>query len=137
MAFAGELLAAHGDRVRLYPQDECGLLDLDALLASVGADTLVYCCGPAGLIDAIEQRHAAGALRVERFTPLEIDSAADASFEVELQREEGLCGTCETRVLAGAVEHRDTVLTGADRATNAMMMICVSRAAGARLVLDL
>ncbi|WP_409331309.1 PDR/VanB family oxidoreductase [Trujillonella humicola] len=49
----------------------------------------------------------------------------------------GTCGTCETPVLEGAVEHRDSVLTPAEQADGAVMMVCVSRAAGPRLVLDL
>lgn len=49
----------------------------------------------------------------------------------------GTCGTCETAVLEGAVEHRDTLLTAEERACDDTMMICVSRAAGPRLVLEL
>ena len=49
----------------------------------------------------------------------------------------GTCGTCETPVLEGEVEHRDSVLTPAEQADSAVMMVCVSRAAGPRLVLDL
>lgn len=50
---------------------------------------------------------------------------------------EGYCGTCETRVLRGTPEHRDTVLTDEERTSNEIMMICVSRAAGDELTLDL
>ncbi len=49
----------------------------------------------------------------------------------------GTCGTCETPVLEGEIEHRDSVLTPDDRDAGTTMMICVSRAAGPRLVLDL
>jgi ferredoxin-NADP reductase len=49
----------------------------------------------------------------------------------------GTCGTCETTVLGGAVEHRDSLLTAEERAADDTMMICVSRAAGPRLVLEL
>jgi len=50
----------------------------------------------------------------------------------------GICGTCETTVLAGSIEHRDLVLTKKERAQNNRMMICVSRAAPGcdRIVLD-
>ena len=51
--------------------------------------------------------------------------------------EQGFCGTCRQRVLEGEVEHRDSVLTPAEQAEDTAMMICVSRAAGPRLVLDL
>jgi ferredoxin len=50
---------------------------------------------------------------------------------------EGTCGTCETGVLDGEPEHRDSVLTEAERAAGDVMMICVSRCRGRSLVLDL
>jgi ferredoxin-NADP reductase len=50
---------------------------------------------------------------------------------------EGTCGTCETKVLAGIVDHRDSLLDDDERAANDCMMICVSRSLGPRLVLDL
>lgn len=49
----------------------------------------------------------------------------------------GTCGTCETPVLEGEIEHRDSVLTPDEQDAADTMMICVSRAAGPRLVLDL
>jgi ferredoxin len=169
MAFGDELLATHGERVQLRPQDEHGLLDLDALLAEPGDGTLVYCCGPAPLLDAVEERCAhrpAGTLHVERFTPKDVGAPVLAgSFEVELAQtgatltvhpdrsvldvledagvpvlsscREGTCGTCETGVLAGTVDHRDSLLTDEERAAGDTMFPCVSRAAGPKLVLDL
>jgi ferredoxin-NADP reductase len=50
---------------------------------------------------------------------------------------EGTCGTCETPVLEGIPEHRDSVLGDEDRQANDCMMICVSRSCTERLVLDL
>ena len=50
---------------------------------------------------------------------------------------EGICGTCETRVLAGVPEHRDQLLSDEERESGETMMICVSRCRGERLVLDL
>lgn len=50
---------------------------------------------------------------------------------------EGVCGSCETAVLAGEPEHRDAVLSAAERAGNRTMMLCVSRCKGASLTLDL
>jgi ferredoxin len=50
---------------------------------------------------------------------------------------EGTCGTCETPVLAGVPDHRDSVLTPAEQAAGNTMMICVSRSLSPRLVLDL
>jgi ferredoxin-NADP reductase len=169
MTFADELRHAYGDRVTLCPEDEYGLLDLAALLADPEPGTLVYCCGPGGLLDAVEghcSHWPTGTLRMERFTPKEqAEPVLIDAFEVELAAsnmtvtvppdrsilevveeagvsvlsscQEGTCGTCETRLISGEVEHRDSVLTEDERATNETMLICVSRAAGPRLVLDL
>ena len=106
-------------------------------------------------------------LRFERFgaDPSRPADAAGAAFEVVLHRsgrtlpipaersildavrelipdtpascEEGFCGTCETRVLEGVPEHRDTILDDSERAANETMMICVGRSRTPRLVLDL
>jgi ferredoxin len=51
--------------------------------------------------------------------------------------QEGTCGTCETTVLSGTPDHRDSVLTDDEQAANDTMMICVSRSCSPRLVLDL
>ena len=51
--------------------------------------------------------------------------------------QDGYCGTCEVRVLEGEPDHRDIVLTEEEKAAGDKMMICVSRARSARLVLDL
>ncbi|MFF7448957.1 MULTISPECIES: 2Fe-2S iron-sulfur cluster-binding protein [unclassified Streptomyces] len=164
MAFTREL-SAYGDRVTVAPQDETGLLDLASVLDDVPEGTLVYCCGPAALLDAVEARCPAGLLHLERFTPKEQVSGEDTAFQVELARSgrtvtvppevtvldavraagvevlfsctEGTCGTCETDVLEGDPDHRDSVLTDEEREAGETMMICVSRCRGGRLVLDL
>lgn len=51
--------------------------------------------------------------------------------------EDGICGTCEVKVLEGMPDHRDSVLTKAEQAANKSMMVCVSRCKGERLVLDI
>jgi ferredoxin len=50
---------------------------------------------------------------------------------------EGTCGTCETGVLEGVPDHRDSVLTPEERQAGDCMMICVSRSTSPQLVLDL
>src|ERR1700742_4929635 len=50
---------------------------------------------------------------------------------------EGVCGTCEARVLEGTPDQRDSVLTDAEKAAGEVMLICVSRSRTERLVLDL
>lgn len=135
-----------------------GRPDLDALLADVPEGGAVYCCGPEGLMAAVEERFPK--VRLERFTPR---AATGSAFEVELRCsgrtltvpadssvlaavheelpntayscEQGFCGTCQQRVLEGEVEHRDELLTDAERADS--MLICVSRARSERLVLDM
>lgn len=50
---------------------------------------------------------------------------------------EGTCRTCETAVCAGEIDHRDYCLTPAEQAAGNTMLVCVSRAKSATLVLDL
>jgi ferredoxin-NADP reductase len=167
MAFRDEL--EHFGQVEIRPQDEYGLLDLEALLGEPAEGTAVYCCGPEGLLAAVEERCATwptGTLHVERFAPK--PGAAQGQrqeFEIELSQtgtvlrvpadqsvlevveragvpvlsscQEGTCGTCETVVLAGTPDHRDSVLTAEERESGEVMMICVSRSCSPRLVLDL
>lgn len=66
-----------------------------------------------------------------------LDAVEDAGVFVLSSCKEGTCGTCETPVLEGEVDHRDSLLTRKERAANETMYICVSRAACPRLVLDL
>ncbi|WP_181783920.1 2Fe-2S iron-sulfur cluster-binding protein, partial [Pseudonocardia pini] len=66
-----------------------------------------------------------------------LDAAEAAGADVVQSCREGTCGTCETVVLAGEPEHRDSVLDAADREAGDVMLICVSRARGDRVVLDL
>ncbi len=167
MAFVDEL-ARYGDKVTLVPQDELGHLDLATILGAPSPETLVYCCGPTPLLDAVESTCStwpSGALHLERFTAQEVDTSGDQPFTVVFQRSgieavvpadrsifavardhdvtvlgsclEGICGTCETEVLEGDVDHRDSVLDDDEKESNEVMMICVSRCRGSRLVLDL
>lgn len=108
----------------------------------------------------------AGSLHLERFTARKTDvPEEESSFELVLQRSgktvqvpadrtvfevvreagvsvlgsclEGICGTCETDVVDGDIDHRDSVLDQEERDSNETMMICVSRCRSARLTLDL
>ncbi len=172
MAFADDLAGRYPDRVTVWPQDELGLLDLDALLGQPEDGTLVYCCGPEALLNAVEERCTRwpeGSLHIERFaakvpTPQQQAEALD-QFEVVCQRSgvtlavsaedsilelveaagipittscyEGVCGSCEARILDGVPEHRDSVLNAQQRDAGEVMLICVSRSRTERLVLDL
>lgn len=107
-----------------------------------------------------------GSVRMERFAPVQRGPEdGDLPFEVECTLSglvvpvhqdqtalealeskgifvnsscrEGTCGSCETSIVSGAADHRDSLLTEEERASNETMMVCVSRAAGARISLDL
>jgi ferredoxin len=61
----------------------------------------------------------------------------EAGLGIPCSCEQGICGTCEVPVLEGEVDHRDSILSSAERAANTTMLCCVSRAKSPRLVLDL
>ncbi|MCU0927922.1 MAG: PDR/VanB family oxidoreductase [Burkholderiaceae bacterium] len=66
-----------------------------------------------------------------------VQALADAGVEVPTSCEQGVCGTCLTRVLAGVPDHRDVYLTPEEQAANDQFTPCCSRAKTPRLVLDL
>jgi ferredoxin-NADP reductase len=104
-------------------------------------------------------------VHLERFAPAAATVLTGGAFTVELARsgrlitiaenesilqalrtagitaasscEEGICGTCEVRVLSGTPDHRDGILSVAERQANRSMMICCSRSIGEHLVLDM
>ncbi|MGY4491604.1 PDR/VanB family oxidoreductase [Pseudomonas sp. TE3610] len=66
-----------------------------------------------------------------------LDVLLEAGCDIEYSCREGVCGSCETKVIEGDVDHRDGVLTKSERAANKSMMVCVSGCKSRRLVLDL
>lgn len=66
-----------------------------------------------------------------------LDVLTAGGIKIESSCQDGICGTCEVKVLEGMPDHRDSVLTKAEQAAGKSMMVCVSRCQGARLVLDL
>ena len=66
-----------------------------------------------------------------------LDALLENAVEIDSFCREGLCGTCETRVLGGIVDHRDSLLDADERAAGNSMMVCVSRALTPELELDL
>ncbi|MGH3789944.1 MAG: 2Fe-2S iron-sulfur cluster-binding protein [Pseudonocardiaceae bacterium] len=166
MAFLDELRALDPDRVDIVPGNERGRPDLKAIIRAAAPDTAVYCCGPDLLLNAVKKLVAARpdlSMHSERFT-VASTVAGGAPFTVELSKtrhiidvpadrtllqairevlpdvpagcEQGVCGICRTKVLAGEPEHRDNLLSDAERA-DGIMLICVSRARSERLTLDL
>lgn len=66
-----------------------------------------------------------------------LEAAERAGVFVLSSCREGTCGTCETAVVSGNVDHRDSILSEAERRADDRMMICVSRATSAHLALEL
>ena len=142
------------------------LFDLRGLLANATGSE-VYCCGPAGLMAAVEAcashlpsadvhfEHfsASGELHKEEDKTFEVvlgksgkrlsvppdrtilNVLLEARCEVDFSCEEGTCGTCITRLLAGEADHRDVVLTEGERKTH--ILVCCSRSKTPSLTLDL
>ncbi|RKR76010.1 PDR/VanB family oxidoreductase [Frondihabitans australicus] len=166
MALLDDLAQEHGDALVIHAAADGDRLDLPALFADMPPFTTTYCCGPARLLDAIEAAGRGRQVVVERFTPREVGAPVlNEPFEVELAAtgvtvtvppsrsildvaeeagalvlsscREGTCGTCETVVLSGEVDHRDSILTPDEQDANDVMYVCVSRSACPRLVLDL
>jgi ferredoxin-NADP reductase len=162
MPFLDELALLSGGTLDVRPDGECGIPDLDKILAAVPRGHAVYVCGPPAMLDTARTRLAAPDFEVhsERFSAPPV--VGGQPFDVELQRtgvtvpvradqsvlaavrdkvpdlayscQQGFCGTCAVRVVAGDVQHRDRALLDSEREDS--MAICVSRCSG-RLVLDL
>lgn len=143
MAFRDELEARYPGHVEIHPQDERGLLDLPALLADPGGSLHVERFAPkAGADDG--PREAFEVELAQTGTVLEVpghrsmlDVIEESGVAVLSSCQEGTCGTCETTVLSGKPDHRDSILTDEEREAGDTMLICVSRSCSPRLVLDL
>ena len=85
---------------------------------------------------AVEIHSTGEELLVEPHETL-IDVLHEHGYPVMCSCTQGVCGSCLTPVLEGEIDHRDVILSPEDRAANDCMTVCVSRAAGSRLVLDL
>jgi ferredoxin-NADP reductase len=164
MAFASELEHRFPGRVRVVAGDErTARVSIAAEIAASGAE--VYACGsPALLTDVLEATPAQNC-HVERFEAVDrsagltfapltviaersgrrIEVSAttsvlaaldDAGVVVSSSCGTGVCGTCETRVLAGVPEHLDSVMSDSDKDDIGVFYPCVSRARTRELVLD-
>ena len=165
MAYQEVLVDMYPQQVSTFISSENTRLNLDDFAITVPSEAEVYCCGPEALMLEVERIFSDRA-HVERFHPreqhdltpnrpfivycsqsdLELEVDADesilmtadfAGIEIPGDCMEGTCGSCETRVLEGEVDHRDSVLSQEARNTGDTMMICVSRARGKRLVIEL
>jgi tetrachlorobenzoquinone reductase len=143
------------------------MLDLSKIISEAPADAHFYCCGPLPMLEAFEvatKDRPANRVHVEYFKAKE-KPAAEGGFEVRLARSgrtipvppgktildalldagvsanyscaEGVCGTCETRVIEGIPDHRDLFLSKEEQTANKTVMICCSGSKSSTLVLDL
>jgi tetrachlorobenzoquinone reductase len=141
-------------------------LNFDTILQSIPDETHLYCCGPTRMLEdylAVSSGRDQSKIHFERFSS-GVEVAAD-DFEVLLARSgrtvrvkegetildrllsegldvpyscrEGVCGACETRLIEGEADHRDSILTELERAANNTIFVCCSRAKSRTLTLDL
>jgi len=166
MAFTAEL-TRHPEVTVHADDEHGAVANLAAFLAAAPPGALVYACGPEPLLVAVQAAVPdPSRVRVERFRPppsAASDPAAEAAFgvvcsagrlevrpgtsvlqalldagvDVSFSCQEGICGTCETRVLSGQPDHRDYLLSEEEKTAGESMMICVSRSRTPELVLDL
>jgi ferredoxin-NADP reductase len=161
MPFLDEVVSVAPDRVTVWADDEHGrFADVADLLAGAGSKTAVYVCGPTPMLEAVRvarDEYAGAPLHYERFSPPPVVDGIP--FELELARsqrvlsvpanrsaldvmldrdpttayscQQGFCGTCKVKVLAGQVDHRGRTSVDDDE-----MLVCVSRAKGDRVVID-
>ena len=158
-------LARYGERITVRTDDEDGIPTAADLLPPLHPDLAVYCCGPGPMLKVIRDavaEYPGAELHFERFSAPPIENGVP--FQVQLggggpvldigpqnsaldavlaarpgtpySCRQGFCGTCKVKVLAGNPDHRDTLLTETQRAEG-QMLLCVSRADGGRLVLDI
>ena len=66
-----------------------------------------------------------------------LDVLEEAGLDVDHACREGICGACETKVIEGVPDHRDSLLSDTERGSAKTMLVCVSGCIGSRLVLDL
>jgi ferredoxin-NADP reductase/predicted pyridoxine 5'-phosphate oxidase superfamily flavin-nucleotide-binding protein len=150
----------------LHLSTQGGRMDVAALIDAADDDTVVYACGPEHFIEqasAAAQRRGL-TLRVERFAPAAartddhaitvtlarskktvlvapgtsiLEAVEQAGVQALASCRTGDCGTCTVACLAGEPEHRDQFLTEAEKQDGKRICICVSRARGEALTLDL
>lgn len=169
-AFVDMLRVLDGGRGRVtycFGSDRAERLDIARLVAGADAQTHLYCCGPARMIDSFVEAGRArpqNTMHYERFAAAEAP-AVDGGYTVVLQRthkrvvvepgktlldalldenvavpyacSNGICGTCMTRVIAGVPDHRDEFLSEDEKKSGACMLVCCSGSLSPELVLDL
>lgn len=166
MAFVDELAADHRVTIheshrsgRLNLADGLAGLPRGTAVYTCGPPTMLdavtHACEPQIAVDSFTERFTppvqSGVLNLEfelslAFSGLTVTVPQDRTILDVLDERgvvapascrEGMCGTCETGVVSGEVDHRDAILSPEERSENESMMICVSRCTSGRLVLEL
>lgn len=166
-AFVDELSKLPETHLHFDDEQEGRFLDVAGIVQRAPSNAHLYCCGPEPMIAAFEAaagKWPPEQVHVEYFVP-KFAAASEGGFVVVLARsqrevvvpagksilqcvrelgvqvpfscEEGVCGACETRVIEGVPDHRDSILTESERKESATMMICCSGSKSPRLVLDI
>lgn len=150
-----------------YPRAGTTARRVSEILSETGEDVELYCCGPDRMLADFEHatRHRLpAAVHIERFggpaperatAPFTVALARSgsevkvnagetilealiaAAVDVPYSCEQGVCGACETKVLAGTPVHRDSLRSAADHDRLGTVMICCASCDSERLVLDL
>lgn len=161
------LEAAGPGRVHFHFDAEAGrVFPLLKVASTIPKVAHLYCCGPGKMIETFRASagwRPEDNVHIEHFVGAK--SKPTMAFDVELKRrgqtfhvpigetildvllkndvyvshscKEGVCGSCETRVLAGVPEHMDNVLSSRERASNELIMVCCSGCSSGKLVLDI
>ncbi|MBX9760140.1 MAG: PDR/VanB family oxidoreductase [Beijerinckiaceae bacterium] len=167
VAFHDELKAMPEANIHIDAEAGGKFMDVAAIIAGARKDAHFYCCGPIPMLEGFEKATASlppDQVHVEYFSSKE-EAATGGGYVVELRKsgkeysipegktilevlvedgvdimyscQEGVCGACETAVISGTPDHRDGILTDAERVASKTMMICCSGSKSPRLVLDL
>jgi len=142
-------------------------MDFSVLMHDLPAATHLYCCGPVPMLEAFEKAAAwrpAGTAHVEYFSARNdpalaggyrvvlakssrtlqvaagrtiLDTLLDAGIDAPHACREGICGACQTAVISGTPDHRDSYLSPSEIKGGKTIMICCSGCSDAELVLDL
>lgn len=156
----------HGKVTFYHPKADGRFVELNVIVLTRPADSHLYCCGPARMIDAFLAATSglpSDLVHVERFGG--VTETATGAFDVILARsrktvrvqegttilgcllaagidvphscQEGVCGACETKLLDGVADHRDLIQSGAEKAKNTSIFVCCSGSMTPSLTLDL
>ena len=167
LPFHGELSRLASVHLHIDAEQEGRFFDIAAPIATAPRSAHLYCCGPTPMLAAFTAAThdwPARQVHLEYFTPRATAAVGggftvalarsqqefhippgrtilqvlrDAGIEVSSSCEEGICSACETRVIEGEPDHRDSILSDEERASGRTMMVCVSGSKSPRLVLDL